>query len=151
MKETRTENLDRTSLELTYHSKMAVTYAKIGQQIEAEEHIRQTLVMCDRCLPCFATIMALNDVLYAYQELFFVNRSQDLLRKAKDFGQLLYHVMTCEDEEAVNQWKRIILLFTAMTYLNISHEFEMGDMTDVSMADVKQADVLCITWFMNDL
>jgi hypothetical protein len=141
MYKTCTQTLDRTSLELTYHSKMAVTYAKIGQQIKAEEHIQQTLVMCDRCLPCFATIMALNDVLYAYQELCFVNRSQNLLNKAKDHGQLMYHVITCEDEEAVNQWKRIILLFLAMTYLKISHEFEVSDVSEVSIEDIKQARV----------
>lgn len=142
MKHVNTGGLDRTSLELTYHSKMAVTYAKVGCSNEAEGHIRQTLALCDTCVPCFATLMALNDVQYAYQELCYMHRTPELLERATSNAHLFYHLICCEDVTVINQWKRIILLFMAMTYLHISHEFEAGDINKVDANEIQRAEAL---------
>lgn len=137
--------LDRSALELVFYSKMAVTEAKDGNRREAEDFLRQTMIISDRHVASFATILALNDVIYARQELLFKGggrRSRRaMLAEATDDRVLMSQIVNSEglSETAVKQWRRIVLLFKVMTYLNISHEFEVGNISHVSENDVEVA------------
>lgn len=115
----RTDNLDRTFLDLTYHSKMAVTAAKSGDTPSSLFSVQQTMSLICNCRPCFATVMALNDVMYAYQELNFLNRNSDFRQEAVDHSRLAYHIMESSTFDAVqHQWKRVNLLFKVSNILN---------------------------------
>ena len=139
---TETNGLDNTSLEIVFHSKMAITEADAGNIEKANEHIVKTKEYCCMYKPCFAITNAFHDIEYAYKSMYFRNPSEDLLDKILTEGDIGVQSLNDESEDVQNLWKRIMLLFMVLSLLSITPDFVVGDTSKIKEINKKRAEAI---------
>ncbi|KAL4219958.1 hypothetical protein ACF0H5_020369 [Mactra antiquata] len=122
-----TNGIDKTTLEIVYHSKTAMTEAQAGNVNEAEAHIAQAKILCENCGPCFAVTSALHDIEYTYRVLYMKYDKNEYLEKVISEGDVALQSLQEEREDVQKLWQRILLLFKALSFLRIDEDFEVGD------------------------
>ncbi|XP_045199584.1 uncharacterized protein LOC123553908 isoform X1 [Mercenaria mercenaria] len=137
---TETNGIDNTSLEIVYHSKMALTEAQDGNVGEAEEHMAKTKDLCRITGPCFAVTAAFHDVQYTCKSLYFKSPSEEMLENVLKEGDIGIQSLNEEREDVQKLWKRIMLLFMVLSLLFITPDFVVCDMRKVKTAHKKRAE-----------
>lgn len=135
-----TNGLDNTSLQIVYHSKMALTEAQAGHVAAAEEHIIQTKQLCANYGPCFAVTVALHDIEYIRRTFYLINPTEDNLEKVLTDGDLAMQSVQNNEESVRNLWQRIMLLFMALSLLSITPDFVVGDTRRLKKKHIKLAE-----------
>ncbi|XP_060557847.1 uncharacterized protein LOC132718221 [Ruditapes philippinarum] len=136
---TETNGVDNTSLQIVFHSKMAITEADAGNIREAEEYIVKTKEFCLMYRPCFAVTSAFHDIEYTYKSLYFKNPSDEMLEKILVEGDIAIQSLNEESEDVQNLWRRIMLLFMALSLLFITADFVVCDITKIKTIHKKRA------------
>ncbi|XP_060578480.1 uncharacterized protein LOC132735541 [Ruditapes philippinarum] len=136
---TETNGVDNTSLQIVFHSKMAITEVEAGNIRKAEEHIVKTKEFCLMYMPCFAVTSAFHDIEYTYKCLYFKNPSDEMLEKILVEGDIAVQSLNEESEDVQNLWRRIMLLFMVLSLLFITSDFVVCDITKIKTIRKKRA------------
>ncbi|XP_060557846.1 uncharacterized protein LOC132718220 [Ruditapes philippinarum] len=136
---TETNGVDNTSLQIVFHSKMAITEVEAGNIRKAEEHIVKTKEFCLMYRPCFAITSAFHDIEYTYKCLYFKNPSDEMLEKILVEGDIAIQSLNEESEDVQNLWRRIMLLFMVLSLLFITADFVVCDITKIKTIHKKRA------------
>jgi len=133
------DDLDRNSLQMVFHSKMALTEAREKHKEKCEGHIRAANVVFDNCNPCFATLSTLHDIMYIKRTVYNQNPSEKNLKEVFDAGYRIIQSLEKEREEVQEFWRRLALSFLILCLLRINSAFEMDDIEHVSPINIAHA------------
>ena len=136
------DDLDRNSLEIVFHSKMAITEARAKHTQKYESHLRAAHVIFDNCKPCFATLSNLHDIQYIRLTLHNQHPTKENLKAVIDAGNLIIQSIEGESVEVQEFWKRLALQYMILCLLRITSSFEVDDIEYVSKENLMLAKSL---------